>query len=246
MTCQFRGCDGVVEGERKFYKYCEKHNCLGCSVYDKHDIIIHVKKAHHVRRGGYSYMFDCAYNSINFTHFVDDCCDMSSICRFNDCEKTVLDKTFCVDHRKYECTTCHDMNTKENYGRCNRCINLGKYYCRGCDRFCIGRFMAAGTKCVYCRYHTGRHEMDYGPMQVIGDYVKNKYDYISEMQYPIKLYKSYNRQVKDPFYNSLVKLPQEIISIILTYANLQPSYVTVQKLISLHRVKELILFFLFI
>ena len=247
MKCQFRGCDDVTDGERKFYKYCKKHSCSGCSRYDINHTIYYVKKAHYVNKSTYAdaYIPHCNECGIIHKDYIVNVnyYNSSNICKFDDCEKTIRRKNaYCIHHRKHECVSCHDTNTNADFGRCNRCLKVGKHNCHSCDRFYIGQFMASNTQCKYCRYYTERKETDYGPLQVIGDCIKNIYNYKSEMLYPIKLFKSYNRPVKDKFLNSLVRLPQEIILIILTYANLQPSYVTVQKLVSLHKVKELILF----
>lgn len=250
MKCKFLGCEReAVRNANENYSYCKEHTCNICSKICKEsaDFIICIKKAHYAEK--YDTHYDtCRYRikieSIDTDGYYHK---MEMICKYSDCELLMdFDSICCSRHSGYSCVVCRNrIITDAQYGRCDVCESRKYYRCVSCLNSYKSTYMNLTEHyCFSCCYNEEDEEPV--PVPVVGQYIRNIFDYTNVITYPIKLHKRFGRPAKDPFLQSLINLPFDIILIILTYCSLQPSYITVVRLVELSKITEVtILFFVF-
>lgn len=229
--CQFRKCG--KEADKRFF--CPEHTCNTCNLQDGD--LVYVKKAHVIFNMNNDKVSTCCGGVLARDNIgPENYCYEHMICKYHDCENYKSYDFTCFMHVDIMCLSCLNKPRVDKY-RCSDCQQSGKYRCDKCKNVYKYSFMYNNILCHKCSYNN--REVVHTKISIHGEYIENIYNYKSEIQYPIKLYKYFNRHVRDPFYNSLISLSQELISIILNYANLQPSYITLLQFISLHKIKKI-------
>lgn len=250
MKCKFRGCDkDALLNNNENYSFCNEHSCKICSVCKEDmDFIICLKKAHIAKKVDDKRYTPCRYRvkieNIDADGYYNK---MEIVCKYSGCEHLMVEDTICCSrHSGYSCVVCKNrIITDVKYGRCCVCESRKYYRCVSCLNSYKNTYMNLTEHyCFRCCYNEEDEEPVHVP--VVGQCIRNIFDYTNVLTYPIKLHKRFGRPAKDHFLQSLINLPFDIILIILTYCSLQPSYITVARLVELSKITEVtILFFIF-